>query len=495
MKNNKKNIQSILIIGTTIKILGLIYKIISTRILGIEGMRLTSLILPTLSLSLCLSTLSLPTVVNQNIANNTFNQTTKTRTILKSALRITLISSSLISIILLFSFPLYKYIYQNEFIYYPLLICIPLIYISNSTGLLRGYLEANNKFNETYLANLFEQITKISLTFILLFIYRNESVQTKILITFTSMTLSEFASFFYLAVKIKKRNKINYFQVKTNGYEKNILKQALPLTIEQLIITLTNYLEPFIFYYCTSKQNISLLTSTTYYARITSFAIPLLIFALFGVQSIAKFTFPKITANKQNKEIQNTIISKSLFFCFLIALFNFNLCFFYSEEFLNILFKDTSSSEIVHLLSPLYFFIYFNPLFITILQSYEKEKKLMSITFISSSLTLLFIFIFTQIPSININGLIIGMAIGALIKFILLSFFANKEINLPINIKNIILSIFIFFIYFLINTFTHNIYYFATTTLLFYTLILLLYYHLNKNNKKYHHHKKHIKHS
>ena len=187
-------------------------------------MRLTSLILPTLSLSLCLSTLSLPTVVNQNIANNTFNQTTKTRTILKSALRITLVSSSLISIILLFSFPLYKYIYQNEFIYYPLLICIPLIYVSNSTGLLRGYLEANNKFNETYLANLFEQIAKISLTFILLFIYKNESVQTKILITFTSMTLSEFASFFYLAVKIKKRNKINYFQVKTNGYEKNILK-------------------------------------------------------------------------------------------------------------------------------------------------------------------------------------------------------------------------------------------------------------------------------
>ena len=184
MKKISKNVQTVLIIGTIIKILGLIYKIISTRILGIEGMRLMTLIMPTLSLALCLSTLSIPTVVNQNIASNISFKSTRTATILKSALRITLVSSSIISLILLFSFPIYKYIYQNTFIYYPLLICIPLIFVSNSTGILRGYLEANNNFQSTYYANFYEQIAKILLTFTLLFIFKNETIEFQVLLAF-----------------------------------------------------------------------------------------------------------------------------------------------------------------------------------------------------------------------------------------------------------------------------------------------------------------------
>ncbi|MDE7213316.1 MAG: hypothetical protein K2N42_01920, partial [Anaeroplasmataceae bacterium] len=66
MKKKLTNIEVILIVGTTIKILGLIYKILLTRILTIEGMRIMSFVFPTLSLVLCLSSLSIQTVVNQN---------------------------------------------------------------------------------------------------------------------------------------------------------------------------------------------------------------------------------------------------------------------------------------------------------------------------------------------------------------------------------------------------------------------------------------------
>lgn len=491
MKKISKNVQTVLIIGTIIKILGLIYKIISTRILGIEGMRLMTLIMPTLSLALCLSTLSIPTVVNQNIASNISFKSTRTATILKSALRITLVSSSIISLILLFSFPIYKYIYQNTFIYYPLLICIPLIFVSNSTGILRGYLEANNNFQSTYYANFYEQIAKILLTFTLLFIFKNETIEFQVLLAFISMMLSEFASFFYLAIKIKRKNKINYTSVKTNGYEKNILKQALPLTLEQLAITLTNYLEPFIFYYAASKNNISFLESTTYYTQITSFAIPLLIFAFFGVQSIAKFTFPKITTNINNKNELDTTISKAIFLCFLIATFNFMLCYFYAEESLYLLFNDTSSKNIVKQLAPLYFFMYFNPLFVVILQSYKKEKRLLAATIFTSSITLIFIFSFTYF--LGIKGLTLGIGFASFIRFIILSIIANKEVNFNLNINKIIIQIILFIIYFFLNKLIHNIIYFLILSLIFYTLELLLFYHFYKNNKNQSYHMKHIK--
>ena len=104
MKKKLTNIEVILVVGTIIKLLGLIYKILLTRILTIEGMRIMSLIFPTLSLVLCLSSLSISTVVNQNVAAKLNNS----KTILKSAFNITFVSSSVISIYSYYPFPSIK---------------------------------------------------------------------------------------------------------------------------------------------------------------------------------------------------------------------------------------------------------------------------------------------------------------------------------------------------------------------------------------------------
>ena len=127
MKKKLNNFELIFIIAAIIKVLGLIYRFLLSRILTLEGMRIISMILPTLSLMLSLSSFSISTVVNQNIAS----KSTTPKTILKSALNITFITSSTISIVLLLSFPIYAKIYDNSFIYFPLIICIPLIYFSN----------------------------------------------------------------------------------------------------------------------------------------------------------------------------------------------------------------------------------------------------------------------------------------------------------------------------------------------------------------------------
>lgn len=491
MKIFSKSIQSILIIGILIKILGLVYKIVITRILGLEGMRLFSLIMPTLSLSLCLSSMCIPTVVNQNVAKNLIHKNTRVSTILKAAFHITFISSTLICTILLLSFPLYQLIYQNSFIYYPLLICIPLIYISNITGILRGYLEANNKFQITYLANFFEQIAKILLTFLVIFLLKKSPVEQQVLACFVCMTISEFASFGYLLFKIKKRTAIRYQNIRTEGYEKNILKQAFPLTLEQVVISVTNYLEPFLFYFAASFNSISFYDASLYYTQVTSYAIPLLIFAFFGVQSIAKFTFPKITRLKEQPENLHIILSKSFFFCFLIAAFNFMVCFFYPKEFLLLLFGDDSSSHIVYLLSVLYFFFYFNPIFVAILQSCQKEKKLLLSTVISCIVTLLCVFGLTLIPQIKTAGYIIGLGIGSFIRFLLLLIFANQEVHFKIDKKIFLSCLLLGTVYFIVNLFYHHLIYFLGITLCFGPPILLLYGHFYKNNKTTSPHKKH----
>lgn len=109
-----------------------------TRFLKIDGMVIYSLLMPTLSLSIALSSFNIQIVCNQNISQNSDS----VRNILKSALKINIITSSIVSIIILLLFPFAKTIYGSDIIYYPLLTIIPLIYFSNFSGIMKGYLEA-----------------------------------------------------------------------------------------------------------------------------------------------------------------------------------------------------------------------------------------------------------------------------------------------------------------------------------------------------------------
>lgn len=478
MKKKLTNIEVILIVGTTIKVLGLIYKILLTRVLTIEGMRIMSFVFPTLSLVLCLSSLSMQTVVNQNISA----QLNGSKTILKSAFRITFISSSILSIFLLFSFPLYKVIYQNSFIYYPLLICIPLIYLSNTSGLFKGYLEANNNFKTPYFSNLYEQIAKFSLTFFLLFLFQKQSLEFKVFLCFFSLMLSEVVSFTYLFIKVKKKHRFEYKAIDTKGYEKNILKQALPLTLEQLAVTITGYLEPLIFYYAMGLHGYTIYESTLYYTKVCSYAIPLLLFAQFGVYSITKYTFPKITRYQGKKEL-HTILSKAFFLSFIIAASNLVISLFYAKDTLQFMYKDSSAFPIVEKLAIFYLFSYFNPILISILQSYKQEKKLLLSSVASYSITLGLVFILTYFY--GESGFLASIVIGNLIKFSLLLFFANQAVHFKPKFRKLIPLFSLILFYIGINYFHKSIWTFFMSTVMCGLLALLLFYLFYSKNKKY----------
>lgn len=480
--NFKKNIKYILILGIIIKVLGLLYKVITTRFLGLEGMRLISLITPSISLCLCLSSFSIQPVCNQNIASNLTTGKTKVSVILVSCLRITIITSSIVSIFMLLSFPIYKYIFQNSFIYFPLLASIPLIYISNYSGIIKGYLEANNIFKTTYLANLFENLTKIILTIVLLIIFKNKSLNFQVLIIFISLSLSEVSSAIILTSKIKKYVKQPINEIKTNNFEHQIIKEALPLTLEGLVTTITAYITPFIFYFAASKSGYDFYSSTTYYALVTSYAIPLLISGQFAILTVAKLIFPSISKSTLNQDRVNNVIEKSLIVCLFLSVICFGFCYYYSDIGLMILFGNTNGMGIVKILAPIFFFIYFDPIFVVILQAYKKGKILFYTTLTSQIITIILILTFTLIPKINLAGYIYGLSIGLFIKFLILFIFSLKISKYKPKFLNFISFILLSIIYLFINLlFIHYITLIIST--LFFSLGYLLLLKASHNKK------------
>ena len=474
MKKKLNNFEIIFMIAAIIKVLGLIYRFLLSRILTIEGMRIVSMIIPTLSLMLSLSSFSISTVVNQNVAS----KVNTPKTILKSALNITFVTSTIISIILLFSFPIYSKIYETSFVYFPLIICIPLIYFSNISGIIKGYLEANNKYTISYISNILEQIAKFVITFGLLLIFKDQSLNFKILITFLALMISEIFSFVYLILKLKHKYTLKELRFKPTGFERNILKQATPLTLEQLIMTITAYLEPLFFYYIMSKNNVDIYTSTIYYTQVSSYAIPLIIFTKFAVISISKYAFPLITKNQNNDNLSNLLENVFLIALF-IAVFNFTICVFYPEEALFYLYDDISSIQIVKSLSPYVILSFFNPIFIVILESFKKEKKILISTSISSVFFLISILFLTQ--KYGTNGYLTSIKLAYILKFLLLFIFSYKYIKVSISIKEITYILTTILLYLITNMLFKSIVTLILSTIPYGILILYLFWKKNKN--------------
>ncbi|MBE6137182.1 MAG: hypothetical protein E7176_02165 [Erysipelotrichaceae bacterium] len=468
-----------------IKILGFLYKMISTRMLGLEGMRLISMIMPALALCLALSSLSIQAVCNQNVASNMNLRTTRISVIMLSCLKITLTSSSIISILMLISFPLYKYIYNDSFIYYPLLLCIPLLFCSNISGVMKGYLEANDEFSITYFSNVVESLTKILLTVILLYIFKDHSINTKAIIVFLSLALSELSSNLVLSYKIKKGRKIKL--ISTNQYELEVLKQAIPLTLSSLVNTLAGYITPFIFYYAAAKSGFDIIESTTYYALITSYAIPLILSGEAGIQTVVKLAFPKITKNIDNKKELNSIIDKSLIIGIVISVFSFSMYQFQTDNMLNIMYDDTLSAPIVKVLSFAYLFAYLDPIFITILQSFKKEKAILTITVITQIITMSLIFLLTINAAINTLGYVIGLAIGLVLKFIMLAIYAIYISKYKPDKTKLISVVVTSIIYMLVLWANEGLIAYIIISSIYFLLLFLLYRYLYSNRSNTHH--------
>ncbi len=444
MKNDfKKNLVVIVSISLLIKMLGLLYRFVLARILNIDGMTLFSLLSPIMSLALCLSNLSIPVVVNQKVSENSTNDTYSNRSLMLSAFRITLISSSIISIILLvFGTYITKNIYKNELLYIPLITTIPLIYLSNFSGVFKGYLDAHRYFKISAKSNLYEQIFKIISSTLLVLILGKKGLIPAVIGAVIGMVFSEVVSFLYLLIKVKKITNFKYIK-KTENTHKEILNQATPLTINHLIFSFVSFLEPILFTFSTNIIGYTNNEAQRFFALVTSYAFPLLTMAFFASHSISKAIFPYISSNKTNTKENNFLIKKSLLFSLAIGIINFNVTFFYPELLLKILYNNTESYKIVRILSPFYLFYYFSPVLVTALQALGHEKKLLINNVISHIIELILIIILCQIKSIGLYGICYSIGICFIVGQFLHYLTLRKKIHFRIDF-NTIMNLFIF---------------------------------------------------
>ena len=410
MKNKFIKSTIILIIGGFItKILGMIIKIVMTRLLGTEGIGIYMLISPTFMLLIALAQLGLPTAISKIVAENKV----KSKNLIFSIIPFSLIINLVIIIVMLFisSFIANNLLHEPRSYY--ALICTGLVlpFISISS-ILRGYFFGKQRMIPHVVSNVTEDIVRLIIIILGLPLFLSRGVEIAVAFIVLSNIFSELTSIivlFFFIPKGFKLEKDDFMPQKKNV--KNILNIALPTTSSRLIGNIGHFLEPIILTTLLLKSGYSNNFIVKEYGIINGYVLPLILLPSFFTMAISQALVPIVSNSYSNGKIDITKrrIKQAIFFSLLIGIPSTLIFEFFPEFLLKFIYKTNEGITYIKFLAPICLLHYVQSPISSSLQAMGKAKDSMKGTLYGMLIRTLLLSLLC-ICKIGLWGLIITIA-------------------------------------------------------------------------------------
>lgn len=371
----------LLVGGLLTKILGMLIKIITTRIIGTKAIGIYMMIMPTFNLFITLAQAGFPIAVSKIVSEDK----KENKKVVSSTIFISLIITFILMIAVIFLSPTICKFLHNDKLYYPIM-CIgfTLPFISLS-GIIRGYFFGKEQMVPHVVSNAIEQIARIILNIICLPILSGFGVEITIAFLVLSNIISELVSIFVLYLFLPKKITITKDAIKPNcEYIKDVLNISLPTTGSRVIGTIGYFFEPILI---TTFLLINGYTNdyiTYEYGIITGYVMPLLMLPSFFSTAISQATLPVISNAYANNKIEyvKEKIKQSLSFSFIIGLIFTLFIMVYPEFFMKLIYNTNEGVNYIRIVAPFFLFYYIQVPLVSVLQALDKAKEAMMSTLI-----------------------------------------------------------------------------------------------------------------
>ncbi len=332
-----------------LKVIGLIYKIPLSYMIGDEGMGYFNSAYTVYTFFYIISTAGIPKSIsiltakaeaeNSGTENGIFSSAFKTLTAfgLFLTLILTLFSKSFASII------------GNEKSTLSILSIAPSVLFVAASGVLRGYLSGKMDFIPIAISELIAGLFKLILGLVLaqIALMRGYSVEVISAFAILGITIGSFFGTVYLGkVYLKKHGKEK--NIRAENYKKNlkdILKIAIPLTATSAISSIVNILDLSIIMNGLAKSGYSDTLSTILYGNYTTLAVPMLTLVLTLVTPITTASLPTLAKDyaRENHGAYLSTVNKTLSITSFFGIPCFFGFLFFSNEILSVIFEQSSA--------------------------------------------------------------------------------------------------------------------------------------------------------
>jgi len=379
MKKNKFITSTIILIigGFITKILGMLIKIVMTRIVGTEGIGLYMLINPTFMLFIAIATLGMPTAISKLVSEDKRNN----KRLISSALPIAIVVNILIMITLLLSAKwISTSLLHEPRTYYAILsigIVLPFISISS---ILRGYFFGKQRMIPHVISNIFEDVVRLISIILFIPFFMMKGIEFAVAFLVLSNVISELSSILILFFFLPKNFKLTKKDI-TPSLEnaKDIMDISLPATGSRLIGSIGMFLEPIIVTTILLKIGYSNSFIITEYGILNGYVLPLILLPSFFTGAISQALLPVVSQGYSNnhKEYVKKKVKQAIFFSLLIGIPATLIFTFIPEIPLKIIYNSNEGISYIRVLAPICILHYIQAPLTSTLQAIGKAKEAM----------------------------------------------------------------------------------------------------------------------
>lgn len=427
-KNNLliKNIIILLVSGALAKVLGMLGKIIYTRIAGVNVVGLYTMITPTFMLIISICQFSFPISISKISAEEKYDN----KSLLKSAYFVGSIISIILIIILILTSNLIALSLHNKLLAPAILSISAIIPFVMISSVQRGFLHGKEDMLPASITNVTEEIIKIILILFLLPIAISKSDITSVIFLILFNVITESSNILFMQKVISKK----YISNKKGKVNKKIIKEILsisiPTTSVRLIASIGFFLEPIILTNTLLSSGYSPNYITMEYGIINSYIVPLLSIPSFFSISIASALLPNITkayANKKYDEFNRKLL-KLMFLSMLVGAVCLTIILIFPNEILKLVYNVNFGINYIYLIGPFFLILYMQPTLSVALQAMDKTNKLFLTSTISVIIKYSALYVLGKI-GFGMNALIFAMIAGIVTTTSLVLIIVLKELK------------------------------------------------------------------
>lgn len=385
--------------GCLTKILGMIIKIMMSRLMGTEGIGLYMLILPTFSLFIGVAQFGFPVAISKLVAEDKKNN----KNLIFSLLPISFLVNFIIIIFILFFSP----ILANDLLheprsYYALVSIAVVLPLTSLSGILRSYFFGRQKMLPHVVSNVTEDIIRLILIVIGIPFFKQKGIECAVSFVVLTNIVSELTSILVLFFFLPKHFKITKKDLVFNTpYVKESLGISVPSTTSRFIGSIGYFFEPIILTSVLLSVGYSNAFIVSEYGILSGYIMPLLLLPSFFTTAISQALLPVVSKSYSNKNIKYTKIKikQAIFFSLLIGIPVTILFILIPSIPLRLIYNTTEGTLYLRVLAPICLFQYIQAPLSSSLDAMGQSKINMRVTLVGMILrtSLLFICSFLKI--------------------------------------------------------------------------------------------------
>ena len=429
MKKNKfiKSTLILVVGGLFTKVLGMLIKIVITRIIGTYGIGIYSLIIPTFMLLNTIAQFGLPTSLNILVSKNNLNN----KKLVSTAIIISLVIDIMIFIFLiLFGKDIAINLLKEHKCILGLIsiaFILPFISVSN---MLRSYFFGKQRMYPHVITNVLEDIVRLVLIILFLPYFLKFGINYAVAFIILTNIASELTSIIIFLILLPNF-KINKKELTPNKKTiKSLFRLCIPTTGSRLIGSIGYFLEPIILTYVLLHIGYTNNFIINEYGIINGYVMPLILLPSFFTAALSNALIPIVSNNyeKNNYHYIKRKIKQAIFYSLLIGIPATIIFLAIPEVPLNFLYNTNLGINYIKFLAPICLLHYIQSPISSSLQAMGKAKISLKGTFYGILIRTILLFSLSYLK-IGIWGLVFATSSNIIFVTLYDLYNVNKELN------------------------------------------------------------------